>query len=105
MDGFGNYTIQDDSNIPSLLSLSYMKFVDRKDPIYQKTREIILSTKNPWYFVSQNQKIKGIGSSHTGNGSIWPLALMMQILTSNSTSGIKNCLESLKEQAVHDLMH
>ena len=33
----------------SLLSLPYLGFVDRNDPTYKKTREYLLSSRNPYY--------------------------------------------------------
>ena len=41
----------------------------------------MLSRANPYYY--ENGNIKGIGSSHTPSGHIWPLALITQILTTN----------------------
>lgn len=41
-DGFGNYYKMDDANIPSLLSLPYLKFIDKNDPLYQNTRKMVL---------------------------------------------------------------
>lgn len=43
VDGRGNYRIYDDSNIPSLMSLPYLGFVDSEDEIYQNTRRFLLS--------------------------------------------------------------
>lgn len=72
----------DDANIPSLLSLPYLQFVKLDDPIYKNTRQHILSSANPYYF--SNDKFSGIGSSHTNFRHVWPLALTIQILTSNN---------------------
>jgi meiotically up-regulated gene 157 (Mug157) protein len=33
----------DDANIPGLLSLPYLEYVDINDPIYQATRQAVLS--------------------------------------------------------------
>lgn len=49
--------------------------------------------------------IHGIGSSHTPHMYIWPLALMTQILTSQSDEEIKNALQSLLASAKNDLLH
>lgn len=72
----------DDANLPSLLSLSYLRFVRPEDPIYQNTRSHVLSKSNPYFY--ENKNYKGIGSSHTSPQSIWPLALITQILTSSN---------------------
>lgn len=38
-DGFGNYTLIDDANVPSLLSLPYLGCVDATDRLYKNTRK------------------------------------------------------------------
>lgn len=81
VNGFGDYKLIDDANLPSLLSLPYLRFVEVSSKIYQNTREYILSTRNPYYYGSGS--INGIGSSHTSRDYIWPLALMTQILTTD----------------------
>lgn len=48
VDGFGNYYLGDDANVPSVLSLPYLGFVSHDDVIYQNTRRFILSDDNPW---------------------------------------------------------
>lgn len=93
MDGNGKSVIFDDANLPSLVSLAYMGFVDGNDLVYRNTRELMLSTKNPYYY--EAGKFKGIGSSHTPHRTIWPLALITQILTSSSDDEIKQCLTGL----------
>ena len=103
IDGFGKFRLYDDANLPSLLSLPYMGFVKPTDEIYKSTRAYILSTKNPFYF--QREPFKGEGSSHTARDYIWPLALIVEILTSDSDDEIKNCLMSLQMSAKNDLMH
>ncbi|KAI8143378.1 Six-hairpin glycosidase-like protein [Fennellomyces sp. T-0311] len=50
VDGYGSKLIIDDANVPSLLSLSMLGFVDASDPIYQNTRRLVLSKDNPYYF-------------------------------------------------------
>lgn len=103
VDGRGNYRLYDDSNLPSLLSLPYLKYVDLKDSVYQNTRKFILSEKNRFFYARRD--ISGVGSSHTDERYIWPLALITQILTSTSNLEIKNCLNSLVKSAKDDLMH
>jgi uncharacterized protein len=72
----------DDANLPSLVSLAYLGFVSLKDEVYRNTRELMLSNKNPYYY--ENGQFRGIGSSHTPARTVWPLALITQILTSNN---------------------
>lgn len=81
-DGKAQYNLMDDANIPSLLSLPYLGFCKVNDPIYQNTRNFILSKDNPYYFYGKYAS--GIGSPHTPHNYIWHLSLIMQGLTSQS---------------------
>lgn len=103
MDGFGKFRLYDDANLPSLLSLPYLGFTAKDDPIYLNTRALVLSKRNPFYF--ENGKFRGEGSSHTPRESIWPLALIVQALTTDSREEIQSCLYNLEKSAVRDLMH
>lgn len=93
VDGFGQYNVMDDANLPSLLSLPYIGFCDKDDALYQKTRSIILSDQNPFYF--KGQYAAGIGSPHTYPGWIWPMALCMQGLTSSDETEREALLRTL----------
>ena len=35
VSGYGDYRLMDDANLPSLLSLPYMKFIAADDPLYK----------------------------------------------------------------------
>jgi len=87
----------DDAGIPSLLSLPYIGFTDTSDPIYQNTREFILSLDNPYYF--NGTAGSGVGSPHIGLGWIWPMSIMAQAITSDDDDEILTCLETLKTAA------
>jgi meiotically up-regulated gene 157 (Mug157) protein len=39
----GSYRAYDDSNLPCLLSLAYLKFIPEDEPLYLNTRRFILS--------------------------------------------------------------
>jgi len=95
VNGFGSFNIMDDANVPSLLALSYLGAVKPNDPIYANTRKLILSSENPFYF--QGTAAKGIGSPHTGMHKIWPIAVVMQGLTSSNEEEIKSCLQILQK--------
>ena len=82
VSGNGDTVIFDDANLPSLVSLAYLRFIALDDPIYRNTREFVLSKDNPYFYESASYK--GVGSSHTAPRNIWPLALITQILTSTS---------------------
>ena len=79
VDGFGNYYMIDDANIPGLLSMPYYDFSGYDDPIYLNTRELILSNKNPYYFAGEYGA--GIGGAHVFLDHIWPMAIAMQGIT------------------------
>ena len=81
-DGMGHYSMIDDANIPSLLSIPYIGYADIEDETYQNTRKFLLSAENPFYF--EGKYARGIGSRHTPKNYIWHMALAMQGLTSDS---------------------
>lgn len=75
-NGFGGRYVMDDANVPvssdvqcpqpklltvrqSLLSLPYLGFVEKDNPIYVSTRKLLLSPQNPYYAAGKN--ISGIG--------------------------------------------
>jgi len=104
VDGFGKQTFVDDANVPSLLSLPYLNFTSASDPVYQQTRARLLSQENKYYFVGKEGS--GIGSPHTPDNYIWPMAVSLQALTSDSDVEIKECLQTLKNSAyTTGLMH
>lgn len=104
VDGLGDFNLMDDANIPSLLSAPYLGYVDAGDPIYQNTRRFILSADNPYYFAGK--AAQGIGSPHTPARYVWPLALIMQGLTSTDPTEVATVLAELKASDVGDhLLH
>lgn len=94
VDGFGNSLLMDDANVPSLLGLPYLDAVDVNDPIYQNTRNFVLSTDNPFFF--KGTAAEGIGGPHVGMDMIWPMAITMRALTSTDENEIKECIKMLK---------
>jgi len=93
-DGFGNQLFMDDSNVPSLLSLPYLNAVTIDDPVYQNTRKFILSDKNPYFF--KGKYGEGSGSPHTLDDMIWPMSIILRIITSTNDNEIRSCLKILK---------
>jgi meiotically up-regulated gene 157 (Mug157) protein len=69
----------DDANVPSLLSIPWLKYREKDDSVYENTRRFILSCNNPYYY--EGTAAKGIGSPHTPDQYIWPIALTMEGLT------------------------
>jgi meiotically up-regulated gene 157 (Mug157) protein len=95
IDGYGNQLFMDDANAPSLLSLAYLGCCDRKDPLYQRTRERAWSTHNPYFF--KGRAAEGIGGPHEGLRMIWPMSLMMYAQTSDDPARIRQCLRWLRD--------
>ena len=99
VDGLGNSVNMDDANIPSLLSLPYLGFCDKDDEIYSKARRFVLSEKNPWFF--SGEQVSHIGSPHTGANRVWPLAMAMEIITSQNVEIDKlNALAEIANKSV-----
>lgn len=94
VDGFGQYNLMDDANLPSLLSIPYIGYRDENNEIYKNTRNMILSESNPYYY--KGEKAKGIGSPHTPVNYIWHISLAMQGLTTSNFEYKKEILETMK---------
>ncbi|MBF2450675.1 glycoside hydrolase family 125 protein [Listeria welshimeri] len=104
VDGLGNQLLMDDANVPSLLSMPIINYLEKESPIYQNTRKFILSKSNPYYF--EGELAKGIGSPHTPAGYIWPIGLAIQGLTASDDSEKLAILQMLLEtDAGTGLMH
>jgi meiotically up-regulated gene 157 (Mug157) protein len=94
VDGFGSAIFMEDANVPSLLALPYLGYCEKTDPLYLRTRKYVLSDENP--FFSRGKAATGIGGPHIGPGWIWPLAIILQAITSTDDAEILNCLQTLK---------
>ncbi|WP_186291634.1 glycoside hydrolase family 125 protein [Nitrospirillum viridazoti] len=94
VDGFGNALFLDDANVPSLLSLPYLGCCDARDPLYRRTRQRVLSGRNPYFF--RGRAAEGVGGPHVGLGMIWPMSLIVRALTSDDDAEIRQCLVWLK---------
>src|SRR5436190_2358596 len=64
VDGFGNQFLMDDANVPSLLSLPYLGCCALTDPVYLRTRALVLSPDNPYFF--RGRAGEGVGGPHVG---------------------------------------
>lgn len=95
VDGFGNYNMMDDANVPSLLSMPYLGYVPEDDEVYQNTRRMILSEANPYFY--KGKVAEGIGSPHTPINYIWHISLAMQGLTTEDKEYKKEILEVMKK--------
>lgn len=102
-DGFGNFSIMDDANIPSTLSLKYLAQDMGSDlasssaffkTVYANSRKLVLSDRNPFFF--KGKAAEGIGGPHVGMDYIWPMSIIMRAMTSTNDAEIKQCIQWLK---------
>ncbi|EUJ26314.1 glycoside hydrolase family 125 protein [Listeria cornellensis] len=93
VDGTGRKNFMDDANVPSLLAAPYLGFGDFTDPKYLATRQFILSRENPFYV--EGSQLMGIGSPHTPDHYVWPIALSVQGMTATNLSEKLAILEML----------
>jgi meiotically up-regulated gene 157 (Mug157) protein len=93
VDGLGHAILTDDANIPSLLSAPYIGYTTVNDRYYLNTRAFLLSQDNPSYYTGN--VARGIGSYHTPDHWVWPLALVMEGLTASTQSEKQDVLREL----------
>jgi meiotically up-regulated gene 157 (Mug157) protein len=93
VDGLGHAILTDDANIPSLLSSPYLGYTLPGDRYYENTRKFLLSQDNPSFY--QGQVARGIGSFHTPDHWIWPLALIVQGMTATTDSEKQDILAQI----------
>ena len=93
VNGFGSFNLMDDAGTPSLLSLPYLDAVTMNDSMYQRTRKLILSTENPFFF--KGKFAESIGSPHAGIGMVWPLGIITRALTTDDDKEIRDAVKML----------
>jgi meiotically up-regulated gene 157 (Mug157) protein len=93
VDGLGHALLIDDANVPSLLSAPYIGYTKSTSFIYRNTRKFLLSRDNPTYYVGK--VARGIGSPHTSEGYVWPIAMLMQGFTATTDAERKDVLSQL----------
>jgi len=93
VDGLGHAILTDDANIPSLLSAPYLGYTTTDDKYYQNTRAFLLSQDNPSYYTGSIAR--GIGSYHTPDRWVWPLALIVQGMTATGAPEKQDVLGQL----------
>lgn len=92
IDGLGHAKFMDDANVPSLLSTPLLGYpYDRA--VYDNTRKFALSPSNPYYF--RGRFASGIGSSHTPQGFVWPMSLVVEYRTASWDSERKRVVNEL----------
>jgi uncharacterized protein len=92
-DGMGHHLLMDDANVPSLLSLPYLGVCNKDDPLYLRTRAFVLSKDNP--HCHAGAFAAGVGSPHTPEGYIWPIALCIQAMTATDINEIAGLVRTL----------
>jgi meiotically up-regulated gene 157 (Mug157) protein len=104
VDGLGKSVLMDDANVPSLLSIPYLGYEPATSVVYQNTRRFVLSPDNPYYFTGA--AASGVGSPHTPRGYVWPLALVMQGLTTTDATEVSTVVAELHNSDLGDhLLH
>lgn len=104
VDGYGSSILMDDANLPSLLALPVMGFVERDNEIYQNTRKMILErTGNPYYL--EGKSYQGIGGPHIGPNHAWPMSKLVEAMTSDDDQDIMESLALVKKASSLGLIH
>jgi Uncharacterized conserved protein len=104
VDGKGNASLMDDSNVPNLIAAPYLGYGQMDDETYLATRRTLLSAENPYFY--EGKFAKGIGSSHTPENYVWPIAMAMEGMTTADKAEKKRILDQLvATDAGTHLMH
>lgn len=104
IDGYGSHILMDDANVPSLLALPIMGFVEKTDPVYVNTRKMLLRKDgNPYYL--EGKAFHGIGGPHIGLEYAWPMSLLLQAMTSDNDTEIMDCLGLVLQASRLGLVH
>ncbi|WP_371543447.1 glycoside hydrolase family 125 protein [Streptomyces sp. NBC_00554] len=103
VNGLGAVLLGDDANLPSLLSLPLSGWCTPQDPLYQATRRLVLSEANPSFF--RGSYASGIGSTHTPDGHVWPLAIATAGLTGGKNATARALERLAATTAGTGLMH
>ncbi|PMD29999.1 glycoside hydrolase family 125 protein [Hyaloscypha variabilis F] len=104
VDGYGGQILMDDANVPSLLALPIMGFVERDDVVYQNTRKMLLSKEGNPYFL-KGPAFSGIGGPHIGFEYAWPMSLLLQAMTSDNDTEISHSLKLVLSASPLGLIH
>lgn len=95
VDGFGNATFMDDSNVPSLLALPYLGCIEPENDVYQNTRKLVWGDDNPYFF--RGKVAEGIGGPHIGYDMVWPMSIIVRAMTSVDDDEIRWCVRTLRD--------
>ncbi|KAG9219148.1 hypothetical protein CCMSSC00406_0001558 [Pleurotus cornucopiae] len=91
-NGLGSRYVMDDANVPSLLSLPYLGFLDKHHAAYVATRKILFSSKNPYFAASKISSFRGAGGPHVDPWHPWPMSQISAIFGTDDDAEILNSL-------------
>ncbi|KAH7887907.1 Six-hairpin glycosidase-like protein [Phlebopus sp. FC_14] len=89
-NGLGSRYLMDDANVPSLLALPYVGFLDRSHAVYVKTKKMLMSRQNPYFAKGQN--FSGIGGPHIDVWNPWPMSQITNIFGTDDDAEILQSL-------------
>ncbi|KAI0320258.1 Six-hairpin glycosidase-like protein [Amylostereum chailletii] len=89
-NGLGSRYVMDDANVPSLLSLPYLGFLNKTDATYLATRKVLLSRQNPYFAAGKN--FSGVGGPHVDVFHPWPMSQISAIFGTDDDDEIVNRL-------------
>jgi len=104
VDGYGSAILMDDANLPSLLALPILGFLDASDKIYQNTRKMILDKAGDPYYLTGSE-FSGIGGPHIGLQYAWPMSRLVQAMTSDDDDEILAALHAVRDGSKLGLVH
>lgn len=103
-DGYGSHILMDDANMPSLLALPFLGFVEKDDEIYKNTRKMILEQQgNPYYL--KGKGFSGIGGPHIGLSHAWPMSKLIAAMTSDDDEEIEENISAVLNSSKLGLVH
>ena len=85
------------------MAAPYLGYCAPDDPTYLATRRTLLSDENPYYY--EGEHLKGIGSPHTPPRYVWPIALSIEAMTSDSKDFKAHILDRLVATVAKALEH
>ncbi|KAH7903691.1 Six-hairpin glycosidase-like protein [Hygrophoropsis aurantiaca] len=92
-NGLGSRYVMDDANVPSLLSLPYLGFLNMTHPAYLATRKLLMSRHNPYY--AKGKTFSGIGGPHIDAWNPWPMSQVSAIFGTDNDEEILTSLYTI----------
>ncbi|KOS23210.1 Meiotically up-regulated protein [Escovopsis weberi] len=107
-NGYGGAYVMDDANVPSLVSLPYLGFLNRTDAVYQETKRAMFSRANPYY--AEGKTFRGIGGPHVNATYPWPMSQISGIFGTDDDDEIRERLAIILENTsklglIHESVH